>query len=138
MTDAQELLDRQDIIDVLHRLGRWLDGRGGDPTAIYDTDVVVHSPRGEIVGIERAIEVAAPSDDPTERTQHLLSDVLVDVVGDTAVVTANQLVRFFRPGEAPWRTSGLAVEYVMARRTEGWRMAGATMQLQWLDGVPLP
>lgn len=53
------------------------------------------------------------------------------------MVTANQVVRFFRPGEAPWRTSGLAVEYRMARRERGWLMTGATMQLQWLGGVPL-
>ena len=138
MSNRQLLDDRQDVLDVVTRLGRWLDGEGGDPAAIYDVDVVVRSPRGQVRGLNGVLAVVTPAPGDVERTQHRVTDTLVEVHGDRATVHANQLVHFFRVGEAPYRTSGLRVHYELARRADGWRLVDAEMRLEWLEGEPVP
>ena len=138
MDDELVLDDRQDVVDAVLRLGRWLDGHGGDPAEIYDADVVVRSPRGEVRGLDGVLAAVSPSEDSGERTQHRLTDLLVDVAGDRATVQANQLVHFFQAGSAPFRTAGLRVEYGLVRRPAGWRLSEADMHLEWIDGAPVP
>lgn len=130
--------DRQDVVDAVLRLGRWLDGHGGDPAEIYDVDVVVRSPRGEVRGLDGVLAAVSPSGDSDERTQHRLTDLLVDVADDRATVHANQLVHFFHAGSAPYRTAGLRVEYGLIRRPLGWRLSDADMRLEWIEGAPVP
>lgn len=138
MSDVQQLIDRQDVTEVILRLGRWLDGHGGDPRQIYDQDVAVRSPRGQVRGIGQVLAVVTPSEESVERTQHRVTDLLIDVDGDAATVHANQLVHFFRVGAAPHRTSGLRVEYGLVRRAAGWRLASMEMELEWLEGEAVP
>jgi hypothetical protein len=134
MPNLQQLTDRLEITDLVTRLGRWLDGQGGDLATIYDRDAVVRSPRAELRGFD-AVHAFLTREDPSgDRFQHFHSDVFVELAGDTAVVEANQLNQFFRPGQAPHRTSGLHVRYDVVRRPEGWRIASADIQLRWLIG----
>ncbi|WHT16736.1 nuclear transport factor 2 family protein [Crossiella sp. CA-258035] len=132
MTDLQELLDRNEITALLARLGRWLDGQGGDPAEIYDAEVVVRSPRGEFRGLAAVVEVAAPRPGE-ELAQHFHTDVLVALDGGRATVHANQHVRFFHPDQPPHRASGLRLTYQVRRGPEGWRVVEATIELVWLD-----
>lgn len=60
--------------------------------------------------------------------------MLVTQGRETAVVQANQLVQFFRPGQPPHRTSGLQACYGMARRAAGWRITSVDISLAWLIG----
>ena len=83
-------------------------------------------------GIDAAAEFLARTGG--ERTQHLLSDVLIKLDGERATVAANQLVHFFEPRRPPYRSSGLRVTYEMLRRPEGWRLARMEMTLEWLVG----
>ena len=126
--------DRDDIIDLIARLGSWLDGHGGDPTQIYDDAVVVQGPRGETRGIDAVMARVGPAVTRDERSQHLHTDALVEIADDTAIVRANQLVHFCRPRQPPHRTSGLRVEYRLARCAGGWRPVGADIDLEWLIG----
>lgn len=135
MDSVQALIDRNEVADLVARLERWLDGHGGDPTTIYDEDVIVRSPRGEFRGLDEVVGVIQGGDDIGERAQHFSTDVLVELDGDAAVVHANQLVQFFHPESPPHRTSGLRLEYKMARRPNGWRMVQADITLEWLIGT---
>ncbi|GAA2815389.1 nuclear transport factor 2 family protein [Crossiella cryophila] len=137
MGELGKLLDRNEIADLLARLGRWLDGLGGDPAEIYDRDVVVRSPRGEFRGLARVVEFVRGSDQG-DRFQHFHSDVLIEVDGDRGVVHANQVVHFYLQGAAPHRTSGLRVTYTVARRPGGWRLVSSEIRLEWIIGeLPL-
>lgn len=135
MSNLQQLTDRLEIAELVTRLGNWLDGRGGDPATIYDRDVVARSPRGEFHGYDAVIAFVARADPSGDRFQHFHTDVLVQLDGDRAEVTANQLVQFFQPGEAPHRTSGLRLRYDVVRRPGGWRIAAADIDLAWLIGT---
>jgi hypothetical protein len=135
MSNVQELTDRLEITDLVTRLGHWLDGRGGDPSTIYDRDIVARSPRGEFRGFDEVLAFVTRDDPSGDRYQHFHADVLVRLSGDRAEVTANQLVQFFQPGEAPHRTSGLRLRYEAIRRPDGWRIAVADIELAWLIGT---
>jgi hypothetical protein len=126
--------DRDEIVELVARLGSWLDGGGGDPAEIYDPEVSVRSPRGETRGLEQVVERVGPRGESDERCQHFHTDALVEVDGDTAVVRANQLVQFYRSAAPPHRTSGLRIEYRLARRADGWRIVDADIALQWIIG----
>jgi hypothetical protein len=134
MPTTNALLDRLEITELVARLGQWLDHRTGDPAEIYDRDVVVRSPRGEFRGYDAVMAYLTREDPTGERAQHFHSDVLVDLDGDSASVTANQLVQFFHAGEPPHRSSGLRLHYDAVRRPDGWRIAAAEIELQWLIG----
>jgi hypothetical protein len=135
MSNVQELTDRLEITDLVTRLGHWLDGRGGDPSTIYDRDIVARSPRGEFHGFDEVLAFVTRDDPSGERYQHFHTDVLVHLDGDRAEVTANQLTNFFQPGEAPHRSSGLRLRYEAIRRPDGWRIAVADIELAWLVGT---
>ena len=135
MTDLQIRTDRDEVRDFVTRMGHFLDGLGGDPTEIYDRDVVVRSPRGEFRGYDEALAFITRERPTGEQTQHFHSDVLVDVQGDRATVTANQLVEFFQPRQVPHRTSGLRLTYTLVRRPSGWRLLEAEVELAWIVGA---
>ncbi len=128
------LTDRLELQDLLGRLGAWLDGHGGDPRHVYTEDVVASGPRGDIRGIDAVIARVDPANDTDERAQHFHTDVLVDLAGETASITANQLVYAFREDEVPHRTAGLRVAYGARRTPDGWRLSDVDIVLQGLVG----
>ncbi len=132
--DVTRLLERIEVEELVSRLGAWLDRRGGDPASMYAPDVVAVGPRGRIEGIDEVAALVGPEVSGAERFQHFHTDLLTEIDGDRAVVSANQLVQAYYEGEVPHRTSGLRVEYLVRRRTEGWRLAELRIELQWLIG----
>ncbi|MET9633028.1 nuclear transport factor 2 family protein [Lentzea sp. NPDC006480] len=60
------------------------------------------------------------------------TDVVVNVDGDQAAASANSVVRFFRDGEAPHRTSGLRLACAATRTPDGWRLSEARTTLLWM------
>ncbi|SHL30411.1 SnoaL-like domain-containing protein [Pseudonocardia thermophila] len=131
-TTLDELADRQAIAELVARFGRWLDGDPGDIADFYALDAEVESPRARLRGRHAIAEFLARTGD--ERAHHLHTDLLIDLDGDRAVVSANQLVNFFEPGVPPYRTSGLRVTYTVARTDDGWRIVRSRIELQWLIG----
>ncbi|MBG0569326.1 nuclear transport factor 2 family protein [Actinoplanes sp. NEAU-A11] len=73
--------------------------------------------------------------DDAERTQHLTTDILVDLDGDRAELTANMLVTFFPPGSdqlAPaLRLVGLKSAFSALRTSEGWRLLRTDVTPLW-------
>ncbi|WP_031508540.1 nuclear transport factor 2 family protein [Streptomyces megasporus] len=126
--------DRAEVTDLVARLTRCLDDPspdGRDLRAVYTEDAVVHSPRGTVRGIDAIVERVRRADPGDEHAQHFDTDVLVDLDGDRARVTANQLVYFFRPGKPPHRTAGLRHTLTAARTPAGWRIARNDITLLW-------
>lgn len=125
-------LDRQDIAEFVARFGRWLDGGAGRAEDFYLPDAEVASPRATLRGLDAITEFLARTGD--ERTQHVHTDLVIDLDGDHADVSANQLVTFFEPGVPPHRTAGLRVEHRLQRTEAGWRIARLEIAMQWLVG----
>ncbi|WP_370971648.1 nuclear transport factor 2 family protein [Amycolatopsis sp. cg9] len=124
--------DRLEIADLFARLANLLDEcRHGDAGDVYHPDVVARSPRGEMHGLGEVIAFLEKSEVAGVRTQHVHGDVLVELGGDHAKATANQLVHFFRDGEPPHRSSGLRVTCAAARTPDGWRFREMTVALAW-------
>jgi ketosteroid isomerase-like protein len=135
MSVSTLISDRVEIAELFARLSRLLDEESyEDAHAVYADDVVVRSPRGgELRGVEEVIDYLRRSGVEGQRTQHVHGDVLVDVDGDEAAASANQLVHFYRDGRPPHRTSGLRVACTAARTPAGWRFSEARITLAWTD-----
>ncbi|GAA4640465.1 hypothetical protein GCM10023196_106040 [Actinoallomurus vinaceus] len=140
MTGPAHLADRTEIADLLTRLNHWLDDhrvswqddrRYADLDRLYTTDTVAHSPRGTVHGLGELIAHIRHNSTDAQHTQHVTSDVLIDLDGDQADVTANTVVHFYRPDEGPFLTTGLRGAYTAVRTPDGWRLASTEMTPLW-------
>jgi hypothetical protein len=135
MSTSTPTADRLEIAELFARLARLLDeGRHEDIRTVYADDVVVRSPRsGELRGVDEVLAFLRRSRVEGEHTQHVNGDVLVEVDGDRAEASANQLVHYYRTGEPPHRRSGLRLAYTVVRTPAGWRFREGRLTLAWTD-----
>ncbi|WP_445147686.1 nuclear transport factor 2 family protein [Baekduia sp. Peel2402] len=130
--EVRALADRAALTDLVHRLGRWLDGRAdGDPARVFTDDVRASTPGGEVRGRDAVVAQARRNHDLP--THHLIGNVLVDVEGDVAEVTANVTAHFVRTeGSAPGPTE-LGGRYVLgAERLDGrWLLSSVEVEPVW-------
>ncbi|HEX8866496.1 MAG TPA: nuclear transport factor 2 family protein [Lentzea sp.] len=126
--------DRMQITELFSRLNLLLDDkRWDDVHTVFTTDMSVYSPRnGEIHGLDDLVDFMRKAEVAEEHTQHVTTDVVVDVDGSTAAASANSVVHFFREGEAPHRTSGLRLDCTAVRTETGWRLSESRTRLLWM------
>lgn len=134
MSTGTLLADRIEIADLFSRFARLLDEkRWDDAGTVFTDDVTGHSPRsGEIRGLAELVAFMRQAEVEGERTQHLTTDLLVDVDGDRAAAAANSLVFFYRAGQAPHVTSGLRLAGTAVRTPAGWRLSETRTMLAWM------
>lgn len=133
MSTDTPVADRIEIADLFSRFGRLLDeARWDDADTVFADDVVVHSPRGgelhgrgAVVGFMRRAEVEG------QHAQHTTTDLLADVAGDEAAVSANSLVYYHRDGQAPHFTGGLRLAGTVVRTPAGWRLREVRITPAW-------
>ena len=140
-TDPISLDDRQAITERITQLGRMLDEkRFDDAPSILADEVVVQTPGGEARGLDAV--VAQASRTHTVRTQHAISDVLIDLDGDRARARANLIVTFAADpgahlvvGDAvhpdPYLTLGEVYRFEVVRTDAGWRLARIASERVW-------
>ena len=94
MITLQQLDDRQAVTDLVSRLGLWLDGETTleQARAILAEDVSVSTPGGTAQGIEKVVAQARRNHEVP--TQHVITNVLVDLDGERATAGANLVVYF--------------------------------------------
>lgn len=127
-----QLTDRAEIAELVARLAHALDERRFDDLrAVYAPDAETDSPRGALRGVDQIIDVLRRTSPEEELTQHLTTNVLVDLDGDRAAVDSRQLVYFFRRGAAPHRSAGVQARYTAVRTPAGWRLARARISPLW-------
>jgi hypothetical protein len=123
------LADHIELTALVSRLGRWLDRAGDDaPERILAPDVSVRTPGGEATGLDRVV-AQAQRNHAVDATQHVITDVLVDLDGDRAGVSANLIVTFV-DGES-LRTLGERYRFDAARTDAGWRLARIEVDRVW-------
>ncbi|HEX2133316.1 MAG TPA: nuclear transport factor 2 family protein [Actinophytocola sp.] len=139
--------DREAITDTVVRMGWFLDRR--DWTGLRDlftdrvytdyTDLWGGEPREGTV--EQLLSTTAQGSwrrtmDGLEATQHLITNVLVDVTADEARATANVLGvhRLTNPHGSPLWTVGGTYDFGLTRTAAGWRINAITYRISWVDG----
>ena len=125
MITLQQLDDRQAVTDLVSRLGLWLDGETtlDQARAILAEDVTVSTPGGTAQGLENVVAQARRNHDVP--TQHVITNVLVDLDGDRATAGANLVVNF------PDSIQGERYAFVAARHKRGWRLSRIEVEPLW-------
>lgn len=133
----QALGDRLELAELIARLGRWLDDPSADqPDALLATDIAVSTPGGAASGRDRVVAQARRNHDRHE-TQHRFSDVVVDLSGDAAAMSANLVVTFVDPAAplVPVYTSGARYRFAALRAADGWRLTQLGVAPVWQLGA---
>lgn len=127
------IADRIEIADLFSRFALLLDeGRWEDVDTVFADDVVVHSPRGgELRGIDSVAGFMRKGEVEGQHAQHTTTDLLVDIDGDRAAVSANSLVYYYRDGQAPHFTGGLRLVGTVVRTPAGWRFREQRITPAW-------
>jgi hypothetical protein len=142
----QELEDRQAITELIARLGQMLDDkRFDDAPSILADDVSVQTGGGAASGRDAVVAQARRTH--TVTTQHVLTDVTIDVDGDHAKARANAIITFApdAPGckltindaeqDDPYLTLGEVYRFEARRTGDGWRLTRIEVRRSWSPKV---
>jgi SnoaL-like domain len=128
-TPLHDLTDRREIVDLVSRLGLWLDeGRFDEAPSILVDDVTVDTPGGHAEGIERVI-AQARRNHQYDSLQHVISNVLIDLDGDRAQVRANLVASFV--GDGALVQHGERYRFEAVRTPDGWRLSRVEVTPVW-------
>ncbi|MGP4022979.1 nuclear transport factor 2 family protein [Actinomadura sp. 3N407] len=120
--------DRQELTELVGRLGLWLDEKQFDEgRAVFTEDAEVHTPGGVAEGVDALAAQARRHH--TVPTQHFITNPLIDVDGDRATIGANLLVVFAHEGGP--RLLGERYELEAARTEAGWRISRVQARPIW-------
>lgn len=148
MTDlVREVADRMAITDAVTRMGWCLDRRDWDGLKALFTERV----RTDYTALwggepqEATVDELLSTDkqgswrktmDGLESTQHLITNVLVELDGDSARATANVVGvhRLTNPHGSPLWTVGGTYDFRLVRTEKGWLIRSITQHLTWVEG----
>jgi hypothetical protein len=142
-----ELTDRAAITDTVVRMGWLLDRRdwaglrGLFTDRVYTDYTALWGGEPQEGSVDQLLSTSAQGSwrrtmDGLEATQHLITNVLVDLHGDEARATANVLGvhRLPNPHGSPLWTVGGTYDMRLVRTADGWRIRAITQGLSWVDG----
>lgn len=139
---VQQLLDRHEVADLVHRLGEYLDeGRFDELRSLFVEDAIARTPGGTAEGREALIAQARRNHRAQDRIQHVTTNLLIDLKDDGGTVRANLVVHFApRTDEralAPQVQFALGEVYRFAvtRTPEGWRFTSVETDPVWMAGT---
>lgn len=149
--DVRALSDRAEITDTVVRLGWCLDRRDWDGLRDLFTERVrtdytaLWGGEPQEGAVDDLLSTTAQGSwrrtmDGLEATQHLITNILVDVddngAGDEAHATANVLGvhRLANPHGSPLWTVGGTYDLRLMRTAAGWRIRSITQDLSWVEG----
>ncbi|HYN93830.1 MAG TPA: nuclear transport factor 2 family protein [Pilimelia sp.] len=133
---VRELADRVALGELVARLGRWLDDRDFDAApAILTADAVADTPGGSARGRDRVVAQARANHHAGERTQHVFTDLLIDLAGDRAGIRANAALAFAPPDGPADRFMGTRYRFDATRTPDGWRLARIAVDPVWRAGA---
>lgn len=137
--DIQRVSDELEIASVLHRYARAVDGKDWDLwRSLFTEDAVIdYSSVGGVVGdreevsgwLERGLSLMP-------MTQHFISNIEVDIDGDTATVRAMFYNPMLLPGATTTSACGGYYHHLMVRTEHGWRSRQMREENRWFDNPP--
>jgi hypothetical protein len=136
LTRLQELTDRADLAELVTRQGLWLDERRfDDPASVLTADASVVTQGGRAQGLHDIATQAHRVHSRFDRTQHVTSDVLIDLDGDRATVSANLIATFVNDAAPePALMVGERYHFDAVRTPQGWRFSRIEITPLWRSG----
>jgi ketosteroid isomerase-like protein len=135
VNSLQELIDHNEIQSQIIRIAAMLDNHDfPTATSIFTDDVAIETPGGTASGVGAAT-AQAKRNHAKFTTQHLISNVLIDLAGDAAQARADVLATFIAkddPSKSRSSVSG-SYSYGFTRTDEGWRVSELKMRPLWND-----
>ena len=136
--DRQALADRIAAEDLLTRYATAVDRRDWEQyRSIFTADAEIdYTSAGGIAGtVDEVVEFLSTSLEMFEMTQHLVSNIDLEVNGESATVTAmfNNPMRL--PGGDTWFTGGW-YHHDLVRTHDGWRSRRLREESAWFDRAP--
>ena len=136
--DRQALADRIAAEDLLTRYATAVDRRDWEQyRSIFTADAEIdYTSAGGIAGtVDEIVEFLSTSLEMFEMTQHLVSNINLEVNGDSATVTAmfNNPMRI--TGGDTWFTGGW-YHHDLVRTPDGWRSRNLREESAWFDRAP--
>ena len=136
--DRQALEDRIAAEDLLNRYATAVDRRDWQQyRSIFTADAEIdYTSAGGIAGtVDEIVEFLSTSLEMFEMTQHLVSNIDLEVNGESATVTAmfNNPMRL--PGGDTWFTGGW-YHHDLVRTPDGWRSRRLREESAWFDRAP--
>ncbi|GIS99622.1 MAG: hypothetical protein CM1200mP26_13350 [Acidimicrobiales bacterium] len=136
--DRQALADRIAAEDLLTRYATAVDRRDWEQyRSIFTADAEIdYTSAGGIAGtVDEVVEFLSTSLEMFEMTQHLVSNIDLEVNGESATVTAmfNNPMRL--PGGDTWFTGGW-YHHDLVRTPDGWRSRRLREESAWFDRAP--
>ena len=136
--DRQALEDRIAAEDLLTRYATAVDRRDWEQyRSIFTADAEIdYTSAGGIAGtVDEIVEFLSTSLEMFEMTQHLVSNIDLEVDGDSATVTAmfNNPMRL--AGGDTWFTGGW-YHHDLVRTPDGWHSRRLREESAWLDRAP--
>jgi ketosteroid isomerase-like protein len=135
MESLQTLIDHNEIQSQIVRIGAMLDNHEfPSATAIFTDDVAIQTPGGTANGVEAAV-AQATRNHAKFTTQHIISNVLIDLDGDTATARADVVATFIAKDGPMTERSSVAGSYAyeLSRTADGWRVSRLSMTPLWND-----
>jgi hypothetical protein len=137
ITDVElhEMLDRQAIADLISRLGLMLDQKSFDTAAsVLTQDIVVQTSGGASAGLEQVIAQAERNHRGI--TQHVITNLLIELDGDRAEAQANLIATFWPDPRRPDGTFAVRDRYrfELIRTEAGWRLRRIEAAPAWRAG----
>ena len=136
--DRQALADRIAAEDLLTRYATAVDRRDWEQyRSIFTADAEIdYTSAGGIAGtVDEVVEFLSTSLELFEMTQHLVSNIDLEVNGDSATVTAMFHNPMRLPGGDTWFTGGW-YHHDLVRTPDGWRSRRLREESAWFDRAP--
>jgi 3-phenylpropionate/cinnamic acid dioxygenase small subunit len=140
VTPESTLTDREQIFDLAVRYATALDSRDWSllRTCFLPDVVGIYEGLGEVHGYEAIEDLCRRALEPLDRSQHILSNFVVDVHGDEADFSCYlhaQHVLHAADGGGLFVIAGQYTD--LHRRTDdGWKIARRRLATWWVDGNP--
>lgn len=136
---TQELMDRSELADLVSHQALWLDEqRFDDARSVFTEDATGDFPSGPVHGVERLARQARRNHATFDRTQHVVTNILVDLDGDRATVRANLIANFIHDAKAAAPTFAIGERYRFeaVRTPRGWRFSRVEVAPVWRSSSP--
>lgn len=139
--ELRTLTDRFELEQLVGRLGRFIDQhRVEEAPELFADDVTVSTLGGTAEGIDAVVAQAGRNH--TVTTQHLITNVLIELDGGAATIEANLLVVFADGAPAPvgpnrvelptfGRALGERYRFEAVRSAAGWRLRRVEIAALW-------
>ena len=130
---AEQLADRQEIVEVIDRYGTALDAKDYDRFRSCFSDDARVSYGGNEHDLDGAVGICEAALSQYEFTQHLLGNYDIDLDGDRATARTYLHASHVKPGGTEiWIVGGTYID-TLERRDGDWKITARTLDSKWSE-----